>query len=204
MQTIFSANDIAELPQRFRTNLINSLAGYKQVALVGTISKNGNLNLALFNSVLHIGASPPLYGLLFRPETVRRDTLQNIRETGCYTINYLPSEYIDVIHQTSARYAPDVSEFDSVGLTPQWHQDFQAPFVEQATVKIAMRTAQELPITLNDTTLLIGNIVKILLEDLTLAEDGFAPLHEAGITACCGLDAYYNPQFVKRMPYARP
>lgn len=204
MQTTFSAKDIQELPQRYRTNLINSLAGYKQAALVGSISKEGNHNVALFNSVMHIGASPPLYGLLFRPETVRRDTLQNIRETGSYTINYVPVDFIDAMHQTSARYAPEESEFNATGLTPEWLPEIQAPFVQQAAVKIAMRPVQEIPITANDTTLLIGRIEKIMVQDIALTEDGFAPIHEANITACCGLDAYYNTQFLKRLPYARP
>ena len=69
---------------RYRATLINSLAGVKQAFLIGSKSSSGHSNLAIFNSLIHIGANPPLWGFLCRPDTVKRDTLQNILETGEY------------------------------------------------------------------------------------------------------------------------
>ena len=63
----WSAQELEALPTRFRGNLINGIAGFKPALLVGTADAQGQTNLALFSSVFHIGASPPLLGLIVRP-----------------------------------------------------------------------------------------------------------------------------------------
>jgi len=102
----FSAETISSLDDRFRRNLINSLHGVRPALLIGTASSSGNQNLAVFSQVLHIGANPPLTGILFRPDSIDRHTLTNIRETGFFTINTATTAMAEQVHQTSARY-PD-------------------------------------------------------------------------------------------------
>lgn len=48
---------------------------------MGTVNKIGHTNLAIFNSVIHIGANPPLMGFISRPNSGERHTLENIQET---------------------------------------------------------------------------------------------------------------------------
>lgn len=50
---------IGTLEDRKRIALINSLSGFKSLNLIGTINNQGQTNLAIFNSVVHIGANPP-------------------------------------------------------------------------------------------------------------------------------------------------
>ena len=69
-----NTTDLGNMPSRKRTHLINSCTGYKSANLLGTKSKNGKTNLAIFNSVIHIGSNPPMLGLILRPLTVKRDT----------------------------------------------------------------------------------------------------------------------------------
>ena len=57
--------EIMNWDERFRLKFINSISGYKGVHLIGTKSKSGNTNLAIFNSIVHIGSSPP-FGYLIR------------------------------------------------------------------------------------------------------------------------------------------
>ena len=59
-----NADAIDSLEVRYRATLINSLTGVRPAVLVGTRSGSGNNNLAIFNSLVHIGADPPLNGLL--------------------------------------------------------------------------------------------------------------------------------------------
>ncbi len=93
-----------------------SLAGFRQVVLVGSKSADGSSNLAIFNSLIHLGANPALFGLINRPDSVQRDTLQNILETKEYSLNYIRSSDYKKAHQTSARYGKGISEFG--GLPP--------------------------------------------------------------------------------------
>ena len=96
---IIDKNKIEQLEQRYRTTLINSLAGFRQAVLVGTQSSEGHHNLAIFNSLIHLGAHPALYGLINRPDSVQRDTLQNIISTKSYTLNYVKAEAYEKAHQ---------------------------------------------------------------------------------------------------------
>ncbi|MCJ8275234.1 MAG: flavin reductase family protein, partial [Bdellovibrionales bacterium] len=49
--------------------LVNSLSGFKSANLVGTQSKDGQTNLAMFSSFFHLGANPPLMGFVLRPHS---------------------------------------------------------------------------------------------------------------------------------------
>lgn len=196
--------DIENLQQRYRATLINSLSGVRQQVLVGTKSKDGLTNLAIFNSILHIGAHPAMYGLLFRPDTVRRDTLTNILETNSYTINYPKSSDYKKAHQTSAKYDHDVSEFGATGFTETYRSGIYAPFADEAPVKIGMTFAQRVDIPLNGTMMIIGSIETIEFDEKLLSDDGYVALDKADILAGCGLDSYFSVQPIGRLSYAKP
>ena len=201
---IIKKEDIQNAEQRWRTNLINSLAGFRTVVLIGTKSLNGNTNLAIFNSLIHIGANPPLYGFISRPGSVRRDTLKNITETGIYTLNYVKTVDLSNAHQTSAKYEEDISEFTETGFTEEYIDGFPAPFVKEAVVKFSMQLEDKIPIKLNDTLLVIGSVQSINLEESLISPDGFVSLEKSNVLLCSGLDAYYSAVFLERLPYARP
>lgn len=196
--------EIEKMEQRYRALFINSLAGFRQVVLVGTKSLEGNNNLAIFNSLIHLGANPALYGLINRPDSVQRDTLQNILETREYSLNFVDASIYKKAHQTSARYEKDISEFDKVGLTPSFHSDFKAPFVEEAIVKISMNLEDTIPISINGTILIIGSIVDIEINKELIGNDGFVDLSASKTLICQGLDAYFDVNSIGRLPYAKP
>jgi len=196
--------EIAAFEQRYRTTFVNSLAGFRQVVLVGTKSAEGITNLAIFNSLMHIGANPPLYGILNRPDSVQRDTLQNILETKEYTLNFVRATDYEKAHQTSARYEKDVSEFKEVGFEEEFIDGCAAPFVKDAVVKIAMRLEEIIPIPLNGTQLIVGSIVQVELKDGLVGQDGFVSLSDEETLLCQGLDAYFIASPIGRFPYAKP
>ncbi|HMP99038.1 MAG TPA: flavin reductase [Cyclobacteriaceae bacterium] len=195
---------ILDLPQRYRANLINSLAGIRQVALIGTQSPAGQNNLAIFNSLLHVGANPPLYALLFRPETVRRDTLSNILDTGFYTINYVRSTQFSKAHQTSAKYEHQEDEFEKCGFKAEFKDAFKAPYVVKAPVQIGMQLQERVDLKINGTIMIIGSLEHIYLDENLIASDGLVDLASTDILACQGLYQYYQVKEIARLPYAKP
>jgi flavin reductase (DIM6/NTAB) family NADH-FMN oxidoreductase RutF len=196
-------SDILGLEQRYRATFINSLAGFRQAVLIGTKSLEGYENLAIFNSLLHIGAHPPLNGIIFRPDTVQRDTLKNILETGHYTINYIHKSDFEKAHQTAAKYETNVSEFEKTGFTPIYIPEFNAPFVKEAVVKIGMKMEEKIDIKINGTIMIVGSIQTIELNEKIVHNDGFVALEQENVLACTGLDAYYAMTFLGRMKYAK-
>ena len=201
---ILNKEDIEELGQEYRRTFVNSLAGFRQVVLVGTKSANGTTNLAIFNSLIHLGANPALLGLISRPGTVQRDTLQNILETKEFTLNYVASTEYEKAHQTSARYDRGVSEFEKAGFDELYHPSCSAPFVANALVRIAMKFEDSIPIPLNGTLLIIGSIIEVDIDASMVGPDGFVALSEANVLISQGLDAYFVSKSVGRLPYAKP
>ena len=194
--------EILESEKLFRTKLINSLAGIRQVALIGTKSKDGQENVAIFNSLIHLGAHPPLFGFISRPHSVERDTLENIKETGSYTLNYLDKKWMKEAHQTSARYPKEQSEFEATGLTPQYLEHCFSPFVKEAEIKIEMKFQQIVDIEINNTKMVIGSIERIHIPKNRLAKDGLVKPFDLLLSG--GLDAYYTCEFLEQLPYAKP
>lgn len=201
MKTI-DRSEISEFEKVYRLNLINSLSGYKSANLIGTQGTSGE-NLAIFSSVIHLGSNPPLIGFIMRPNTVARHTLDNIRSSGVYTINHIPKSIIEKAHYTSAKFDEDESEFEACGLKAEYKDDFIAPFVKESPIKLAMQIKEEVPIELNGTILMIGEIQSVHLEEKILLADGQLDLNEAEIVSISGLNRYHLPKEIDDFPYAR-
>ena len=201
---IIDKNAIEQLEQRYRTTFINSLAGFRQAVLVGTKSAEGHSNLAIFNSLIHLGAHPALFGLINRPDSVQRDTLQNIISTKNYTLNYVKAEAYEKAHQTSARYDKHVSEFEQVGFEEAYFPNCTAPMVKQAVVSIAMQLEEIIPIKINGTVLIVGSVQQLHIDEQRIGKDGFVSLSEEQVLVSQGLDAYFITSPIGRLAYAKP
>ena len=197
-------NEIEAFDQRYRANLINSLPGFKAVVLIGSTNKQEQLNVAPFNSVVHIGANPPYLGFIQRPDSVERHTFENILETGVYTFNLISSNGLNQAHQTSARYPRNVSEFEANGIEPEFKDEFLAPFVKGSPIKIGLALQEVIDIPLNGTKLIIGSVQHIFVEPNIISPDGFVNLTKANIAAAIGLDGYALPEKYIRFSYAKP
>lgn len=201
----FSKTDLAELDKIFRINLVNSVTGIKPANLIGTISENNIANLAIFSSVVHLGSNPALVGFVQRPtDDVRRDTFDNIMANQVYTINHVAASCISQAHQTSAKYASDVSEFEACGLTEEYFPDWPAPFVAQSQVKMAVRLLESVPIQWNGTVLMIGAIEHIVVDDSVLEDDGHIDPSLAASVGVSGLNTYYRLSRSTKLEYAKP
>ena len=200
----FSKAEIAELNNRYRNNLINSISGYKSANLIGTISKTGTTNLAVFNSIVHLGSNPALLGFILRPTTVPRHSFSNMKENGVFTVNHIAKNQIEAAHHTSAKYPEEISEFDQTELNPVYKNDFAAPFVEGAPVQIACRYVNDYLIEENNTRLVVGAIEGVYIDDKMILDDGWVQLDLGEVMTINGLDGYALPQLIERFPYARP
>ena len=193
---------ISECEKRHRIKLINSLAGIRQASLIGTKAQSGEENVAIFNSLIHLGSNPSLFGFITRPSSVDRHTLTNIVESESYTLNFVHKNYLKHAHQTSARYPKEFSEFRAVNLTPEYKENCFAPFVLEAEIKVELKLEQIIDIEINGTKMVIGSIENIYLPKERMAEDGLITFENLLLSG--GLDAYYEANFIQQMEYAKP
>lgn len=198
-----SFEQIMNMEKQERVHFANSLGGFKSVGLIGTKNKNNQTNLAIVDSILHIGSNPPLFGIVFRPGVVERHTLENILETGFYTINHITEKIYKQAHQTSARYDRACSEFDETGLIPEYKNAFFAPFVKESNVKLAMEFKEKVTLSINSTVLIIGEVKDVYFPENCLQKDGFLDIEKAASLTCSGLDSYHKTTRISRLSYAK-
>lgn len=201
---IFTGEEIAGMEKFFRINLINSVGGYKPANLLGTISSNGSPNLCIVSSVFHLGANPPLIGMVMRPQRPTNDSLNNIKAVGEYTLNNVSAAWYEKAHQTSANYPSGVSEFEECGFTPFYQEGIKAPFVAESAVKVALKPVEFIDVKLNGTTIVIGEVTCIITDDGILADDGAVDHEKALSVVVSGLETYFQPFKTERLSYAKP
>lgn len=200
----YTNEDIRNLDKVSRLNLINSITGIKPANLIATINKNGVENLAIFSSVVHLGSNPALIGFITRPvDVVPKDTYANILETSYYTINHINVDQIERAHYTSAKFDASISEFETCDFTPEYKFDFKAPFVKESTCQIGLELKEIVPIKINGTTLVIGEVQHVNVLDDALSKDLQINLEAAGTTGISGLNRYYSLKYMKEFPFAR-
>lgn len=203
MKTLTNS-EIDNLDKRYRAQLINCISGIKSMNLIGSQDTNGQRNLAIFSSVIHLGSNPPLVGFIQRPTSVHRHTYENIVATNYYTINAVTQEISMQAHQTSARYDKDESEFEETSIEHEYLDNFAAPFVKNTPLKIGLKLEDIIPIPANDTKLIVGNVQQLHFDESLLEEDGHLRLEDSSIVGGAGLDTYLRTAKHGRYSYAKP
>ena len=202
MSRHFTSESLMDMDSFFRRNLVNSLSGYKSLNLVATKNQKGISNVAPFSQVFHIGAAPPLVGILFRPHTVKRDTLENILETNYFTLNHVTPSFYKKAHWTAARW--EGSEFSGTGLEEEVKGDFFAPFVKGSPLQLGCTLVETQTLQVNQTILVIGSIDHIYIEEKGLREDGALDLNALETVTVSGLDEYHIGKKLGRLAYPKP
>lgn len=199
---ILNAKDLEGLDKSYRRNLINQLSGVKGANLIGTIDEHGKTNLALFNTVVHLGANPACMGFIMRPLTVKRDTYENIKANKTYTINAVNASLYKQAHHTAAKW--ETSEFEACDFTPHFSGNHKAPYVKSSPIKIGLQYVEEHEIAFNKTVLVVGKIVELIIDDKLLNEKGYFNFNEAELLSVAGLDNYFNSQQIELLDFPRP
>ncbi len=200
----FNSESLDSLNKIYRINLINSITGYKSANLLGTVSKNGIENLAVFSSVTHLGSNPALLSFFVRPNVVPRNTYKNIKENKFFTVNHISKGKIEDAHHTSAKYEEDISEFDKTNFQSEYKNNWEAPFVKDSAIQLGCKYLNEYYLKENGCSMIIASIEIIFIRKGLLQDDGWVELAKGDIVTVNGLDAYALPKTIKRFEYARP
>lgn len=192
-------------PQRNWAKMINSLSGFKSLNLLGSINSEGQHNLTIISSCIHLGSSPPLLGIILRPHSKKspRHSLLNLRDQKVFTLNHVNEKIYKKAHQTSARYEQSVSEFNQCDLTPEFLDNFKAPFVKESHVKMALSVNEIVEIKQNTTQLIIANIESFYFPEGALQKDGYIDIESSGSICGSSLDSYHKTTRIARLSYAK-
>lgn len=158
--------DPAELGDRETALLVKSLLIPRPIAWVGARAADGTENLAPHSFFTMASQSPPI--VLFT-STGRKDTVRAVEETGEFTISVVPSALREAANQTSAAYAPEVSEFEAVGIQPLPSVLVDAPAAAGSPAVMECRREQILEV--GDSFLVLGRVLRVSIEESVLSTD---------------------------------
>ena len=141
--------DPADLSPRDRYGLMINTVVPRPIAVVGTVSQTGQLNLAPFSCFNAVTSTPftVMIGPAQRSDGTDKDTLANCRPsedggTGCFTINAATEDNADAVFATAADLPPEASEFDHAGLSSVPADLIAAPRLAGAAWSLECETAE--------------------------------------------------------------
>lgn len=200
----YTKQELAEMDRVQRIKFINAISGVRAANLIGTISDTEITNLAIFNSVMHLGSDPALMGFILRPTgDVPRHTYENMLKNNSFTINHVNTSIIKNAHYTSAKFTDNESEFKLCGLTEEFTEGIKAPFVKESHLKIGLEYAESIPIERNGTILVIGEIIHLVIPQNAISEEEDIDLAAIETVGISGLNTYYELKKLARYPYVR-
>jgi flavin reductase (DIM6/NTAB) family NADH-FMN oxidoreductase RutF len=169
------------LDRRQRNNLMNGLIYPRPIAWVSTIAADGTPNLAPFSFFNAFSFNPPTIGVSpGSRQGTPKDTLANVRATGEFVINLVSALLADTANATSAELAPDIDEWELVGVTPVASETVAPARVEQAPAALECRVHQivELGADGPSNSLVIGRVLLVHVLEHALDEQ-YLPRPEA-------------------------
>ncbi|REE04851.1 flavin reductase family protein [Citricoccus nitrophenolicus] len=158
--------DPATLGDRETTLLVKSILIPRPIAWVGTVDAHGTANLAPHSFFTMVSEEPPI--VMFS-STSRKDTLTNVESTGEFTISLVSRPQFEVANQTSARYAPEVSEFEAAGIEAEPSAVVVPPRV--AGSPAVMECTVERIIEVGGNHMVLGRVVQVAVDTDTLHTD---------------------------------
>jgi len=145
----------------------------RPIGWISSRGSKGNVNLAPYSFFNGFCYKPPIIGF---SSTSRKDSVQNIEETGEFVWNLATMNLAKQMNATAAHVARNVSEFEIAGLTPEPCRLVNVPRVAESPVSFECKLCEVIQLKGADGTraeawLTLGEVVAIHI-DKTMIKDG--------------------------------
>lgn len=137
------------------------------VVLITTVSSQGIRNAAPWSNFTPI--LRPLEEVLLA-SWLKRDTLENIRQTGEFVVNIPPAGMEDAVMICARNYPPEVDEFQEAGLGAKPSIEVKPPGIEGCLAWAECVLQEE--IVRDRFVLIIGKVVHLEADDRLFNADG--------------------------------
>lgn len=182
--------DLADMDKRYRTALVNSIGGVRQV-FIGITGSDGKWNAGTFSNVTHVGAHPAQISVLFRPDNGQRHTYTNYKEQGRLTLVALPFFENERIHNCSANAPEGVFEWTALGGEVSEIENWSHPLPTSMLWAVELELLEEFQLN-NGCIYTVGTIQRIGLgKDASISEQGYLNFEDSPALAL-GLNSYLS------------
>lgn len=146
-----------------RHDPFNAIVGPRPIGWISSINSSGQLNLAPYSFFNAFNYVPPIIGF---SSIGRKDTLRNVQQMGEFVWNLVTQPLAEAMNQSCAAVAPEVSEFELAGLTPEASRLVQPPRVAESPVAFECKVTQIVQLQSADGTqvstwLVLGEVVAV-------------------------------------------
>lgn len=157
--------DLEYLPGSVAYKLMVGLVAPRPIALVTTLSEDGQLNAAPFSAYNYLSTHPPIVGLGIANHSDFRskDTSRNIRRTGEFVVNVVTEDLAEAMNIAAIDFPPEVNELEAAGLATAPSQRIRVPRIARAHAALECR--EHATVALGTTNIVLGRIVAIYVED---------------------------------------
>jgi flavin reductase (DIM6/NTAB) family NADH-FMN oxidoreductase RutF len=117
----------------------NAIVAPRPIGWISSRGAKGNVNLAPYSFFNGFCYKPPIVGF---SSTSRKDSVQNIEETGEFVWNLATMDLAKQMNATAAHLARDVNEFEVAGLTQAPCRLVNVPRVGESPVSFECKVTQ--------------------------------------------------------------
>jgi flavin reductase (DIM6/NTAB) family NADH-FMN oxidoreductase RutF len=161
MRTVFTPAD----PGLNFYKLMTAVVVPRPIAWVSTLSAEGVVNLAPHSFYTVACARPPIVQF---SSVGKKDTLRNVLATGEFVVNLATARLLEQVNNSAARFAPDQSEVDALGIEVEPSVKVRPPRVlrSPASIECTLHSTLEL----GDSTVVLGDVQVISVDDAALVD----------------------------------
>lgn len=132
----------------------------RPVAWITTRSKDGVVNAAPFSSYNYVAHSPPMLAVnIGSRDGQLKDTARNIVDTGEFVVNVATFDAMELMHGSSAEYAPEESEIDALGIDLIPSERIAPPRIAVSPIQMECKLERALTLGRGLNTLYIGEVL---------------------------------------------
>ena len=159
----------------------NAIVGPRPIGWISSHDREGRLNLAPYSFFNAFNYTPPIIGFA---SVGRKDSLNNIEQTGEFVWNLSTRALAEQMNQSCAAVGPEVDEFELSGLSHAPSTIVSVPRVLEAPVSFECKVTQIVQLKGADqqqvpTWLILGEVVAVHIAK-SLLKDGIYDTAAAG------------------------
>ncbi|AIR89705.1 flavin reductase family protein [Pseudomonas cremoricolorata] len=151
----------------------NAIVGPRPIGWISSHDREGRLNLAPYSFFNAFNYIPPIVGFC---SVGRKDSLNNIEQTGEFVWNLATRPLAEAMNQSCAAVPAEVDEFQLSGLTPAASRVVAVPRVGESPVSFECKVSQIVQLKRADQALvpswlILGEVVAVHIAE-HLLKDG--------------------------------
>lgn len=140
--------DFSRLTARERYKLLIGTVVPRPIAFVTTLSKDGIVNAAPYSFFNCLSSDPAIValGIEYRKTGGSKDTAQNVRDTGEFTVNIVSDAVLEAMNVCAVPFPPGVDELSAAGLHALAGEKVKPPRIAECPAALECRHYQTLNI----------------------------------------------------------